>query len=39
MRMFAQDAAFRRRIRVDATDDAEALRRPLDVSRRRRALA
>ena len=24
MRMFAQDAAFHRRIRVDATDDAEA---------------
>ena len=27
MRMFAQDAAFHRRVRVDETDDPEALRR------------
>ena len=27
MRMFAQDAAFYRRMRVDGTDDAEARRR------------
>ena len=33
MRMFAQDRAFYRRIRVDGTDDAEAACRAFGVSR------